>query len=80
MLGVLWSGWRATRPGLVPRRTPERRLLRYGRWVYVIVLFNGLTDVLDLDATTLLLIYTIIGGLVAVGLQGAAARRSEASV
>lgn len=69
LIGVLVSGWRATRPDARFRGTAEFTLLRYGRWVYVTVLLNGLTDVLDLDATTLTLIYTILGILVAVRLR-----------
>jgi hypothetical protein len=66
LLGVLASAWTTTRPDRALRGTPEHTLLRYGRWVSVVVLLNGLTDVLDLDATTLILIYTILGTLVAV--------------
>jgi hypothetical protein len=66
LLGVLASAWITTRPGGIPKDTPEHALLRFSQWTLVVVLLNGLTDAIDLDATTLVLIYVVVGTAVAV--------------
>jgi len=39
-------------------------LLRYGRWSFIAVLINNLTDALDLDAITYTIFWTLMGTLV----------------
>jgi hypothetical protein len=41
------------------------RFLTYGRWIFVAVMIDSLTDVLDLDATTLTLLGVILACLTA---------------
>ena len=78
LLGVLASGWLAIRPAARLEGTAAYDLLRFGQWTYVAVLLNGFTDVLDLDATTLILIYSIFGTLIAVRAQALEQVRIEA--
>ncbi len=60
--------WRETRPPSSGANSPESRylarLLRYGRWVIVGTLVNGLAEVLDLDTTVLVFLWIIIALLI----------------
>ena len=68
-LGVFFSLWKATS---IPRlrysaNSTQKTLvkfLQFGRWTLVAALVNGLTDVLDLDATTMMFLWTIFALLI----------------
>ncbi|MBM4429820.1 MAG: O-antigen ligase family protein [Chloroflexi bacterium] len=67
---TLWSLWVETAPVRAEpdeRRTasPPARLLRYGRWVFVVALFDGLTTVVSTDATVLTILWLIFATLIA---------------
>lgn len=72
-LALLASVWRATRP--VPASSIKGQdeghasLLRFGRWAFILIVINGATDVLDLDATTMVVIWTVIATLIATRRQ-----------
>jgi O-antigen ligase len=72
-LALLASVWRDTRP--VPLSSIKGQdgghasLLRFGRWAFILIVINGATDVLDLDATTMVVIWTVIATLIATRRQ-----------
>ena len=58
---LLWSLWRSTSPAKIKKcfHSDAKAILRYGRWILVIYTINSLTDVLDLDATTMAITWTV---------------------
>ena len=66
MLVALWKDTDLKRIGdAAALKSTPYKLLRYGRWCIVIVLVNGFTDVLDLDAVTMAVIWFIFALLIA---------------
>lgn len=67
--GLLWSVWRMTRP---PKgelwRQPEGSFLRYGRWFFVTSLINSIATDPAVDTTVYVMLWLIMGMLVAASL------------
>ena len=68
-LGMLITLWKETTiPHLKQVAHPDQvkllKFLKYGRWTLVTVLVNSFTDVLDLDATTMMMMWTILAMLI----------------
>ena len=68
-LGMLWRVWKDTQPFKhLPIRTPQlvqaNNLLFFGRWSFIAALVNSVTDVLDLDATTMLVLWLVYSLLI----------------
>lgn len=63
---IWWSLWRDTRipAGVLSGRSPILRFLQYGRWVVIAAMVNALTDVLDLDASTMAIMWLIFSLLI----------------
>jgi O-antigen ligase len=72
-LALLASVWRDTRPvrasSIRGLDEGHSSLLRFGRWAFILIVINGATDVLDLDATTMVVIWTVIATLIATRRQ-----------
>lgn len=65
-IGFLVSIWKNTRP--VRWRMPVGEdirylinLMKYGRWILVTIFVNSTTDIFDLDATTMLMLWFVFG-------------------
>lgn len=66
--GLLWSVWRCTRPPRGPAaQEPAGALLRYGRWFFVTALINSLMADPVIDTTVYVLLWLLIGLLMATG-------------
>lgn len=64
------SVWVASNPNRARARGAvefESDVLQYGRWILVALAVNSSTDVLDLDAITFVLVWTILAAMIAVG-------------
>ncbi len=57
---LYWSLWKYTAP-LPQDKSRMSSLLQYGRWSLVAAIVNGTTDVLDLDTTTLVIFWILMG-------------------
>lgn len=62
--GIWASLWRKSRPTPSLHGSPSR-LLAYGRWALIAALLNSVTDALDLDATTLVMLWIVSATLLA---------------
>jgi len=73
--GLFWSVWKKTRP--LNQKNSEKlgKFLEYGRWIMVLVLVNSLTDSLDIDATTLVIIWLYFSLLISA--RGIAETRNK---
>ena len=71
VFAAMWFAlWRESRPGWRTSRKDRNRweadeFLRYGRWIFAAAVLNGVTEVLDLDAITFMLMWLLFSLLVA---------------
>lgn len=69
LFGLLVAIWRGSRVPGAPPANPEqtwlKRFLQYGRWSTATVILCGTTDAIDLDASTMALIWLIFALLLA---------------
>jgi O-antigen ligase len=70
--GTLISVWRSSTPlrnmevdKTDPYSRALKQFLRYGRWIFIAALVNGFTDALDLDATTMAIMWLVFSLLIA---------------
>jgi hypothetical protein len=68
---VWWQVWKCTLYRIPNGRNDEeltrsRDLLRYGQWVVLVAVLNGITEALDLDASTMTIMWTVLATMVAV--------------
>lgn len=70
-LALWWQVWKCTSyripdVGSDEERLRSRDLLRYGQWVVLVAALNGITEALDLDASTMTIMWTVLATTVAV--------------